>query len=55
MTTQMDKCCSLILLEYFGEIVQKVGCDLYAWGPKPLGLVARSTKLSSEKVYILST
>lgn len=52
MSVQFSKVCSLILLEHFGEIVEKVGSDLFQWGPKPLGLIAASTKLSVDKVSI---
>ncbi|XP_034239902.1 DNA-directed RNA polymerase III subunit RPC3 [Thrips palmi] len=50
MSVQFSKVCSLILLEHFGEIVEKVGTDLFQWGPKPLTLIASSTKLSIDKV-----
>lgn len=50
MSVQLGKVCSLILFEHFGEIVEKVGTDLFRWGPKPFGLIASSTKLPIEKV-----
>lgn len=50
MSVQFGKVCSLILYEHFGEIVQKVGTDLFKWGPKPLGLIESSTKLPLDKV-----
>ncbi|KAE8750255.1 hypothetical protein FOCC_FOCC003063 [Frankliniella occidentalis] len=50
MSVLLGKVCSLILEEHFGEIVSKVGTDLFQWGPKPLALVASSTKLSIDKV-----
>lgn len=50
MSVQFGKLCSLILLEHFGEIVQKVGSDLFKCQGKPLHLIARSTKLPLQKV-----
>jgi hypothetical protein len=50
MSTQFGKLCSLVLLEHFGEIVQKVGNDLYKCQPKALRLIAGSTKLPLKKV-----
>lgn len=50
MSVQFGKLCSLILLEHFGEIVQKVGSDLFKCQGKPLHLIARSIKLPLRKV-----
>ncbi|KAJ9586990.1 hypothetical protein L9F63_019408 [Diploptera punctata] len=50
MSLQFEKLCSLILLEHFGEIVQKVGTDLYKFQSKPLQLIVASTKLPISKV-----
>jgi len=50
MSVQFGKLCSLILLEHFGEIVQKVGSDLFKCQGKPLHLIARSIKLPRQKV-----
>jgi hypothetical protein len=50
MSVQFGKLCSLILLEHFGEIVQKVGSDLFKCQGKPLHLIVRSTKLPLPKV-----
>ncbi|PNF18354.1 DNA-directed RNA polymerase III subunit RPC3 [Cryptotermes secundus] len=50
MSLQFEKLCSLILLEHFGEIIQKVGNDLYKCQSKPLNLIVGSTKLPFQKV-----
>jgi DNA-directed RNA polymerase III subunit RPC3 len=50
MSVQFGKLCSLILLEHFGEIVEKVGSDLFKCQGKPLQSIARSTQLPLQKV-----
>ena len=50
MSLQFGKLISLLLLEHFGEIVQKVGFDLYKCQSKPLQLIVASTKLPVPKV-----
>lgn len=50
MSSQFRKLCSLILLENFGETVEKVGIDLFKCGSKPLKLICNSTNLSANEV-----
>ncbi|OAD61408.1 DNA-directed RNA polymerase III subunit RPC3 [Eufriesea mexicana] len=44
------KLCSSILCEHFGNIVQRVGEDLFMHGAKPLGLIRFTTKLPVAKI-----
>lgn len=50
MSTQYGKLISLILLEHFGEVVEKVALFLYKSGSCPLALIAKSTELPVSKV-----
>nr|CAD7257047.1 unnamed protein product [Timema shepardi] len=50
MSVQFGKLCSLILLEHFGDIVQKVGYDLFKWGSKPFNLIVNTTGLPISQV-----
>lgn len=50
MSTQLGKLCSLLLQEYFGDTVEKVGMDLFRHGPKPASLICNSTKLATDDV-----
>ncbi|XP_049835779.1 DNA-directed RNA polymerase III subunit RPC3-like isoform X1 [Schistocerca gregaria] len=50
MSAKYGKLCCLLLLEHFGEIVEKVACDLMKWGTKPLRLIVATTRLPPPKV-----
>ncbi|KAK6636612.1 hypothetical protein RUM43_010274 [Polyplax serrata] len=50
MSFLFGKLCSLLLQEYFGETVEKVGVDLFRCGPKPLRLISNTTKLTVKEV-----
>lgn len=50
MSHQLGRVVSEILYRYFGEIVQKVGMDLFTYGSKPISMIMRSTELPRSQV-----
>lgn len=54
MSSQMGKLCSMILLQHFGENVQKIGNDLFAAVSKTLNGVVVGTKMSRREVRNIS-
>ncbi|KAJ8720742.1 hypothetical protein PYW08_006207 [Mythimna loreyi] len=50
MSHQLGRVVSAILHRYFGEIVQKVGDDLFTFGSKPIGLIVKTTSLTRTQV-----
>lgn len=50
MSYQLGRLVSVILHRYFGEIVQKVGDDLFTYGSKPIGMIIKTTGLSRSLV-----
>ncbi|XP_075981899.1 RNA polymerase III subunit C [Anticarsia gemmatalis] len=46
MSHQLGRVVSVILHRYFGEIVQKVGDDLFTYGSKPIGMIVKTTGLT---------
>lgn len=50
MTQAELRLCSLLLQEYFGEIVEKVGNSLLRTGPRPLRLLVGDTGLLPDQV-----
>lgn len=50
MSTQYGKLISLILLEHFGEVVERVALFLYKSGSCHLSLIAKCTELPVSKV-----
>ncbi|XP_049878714.1 DNA-directed RNA polymerase III subunit RPC3 [Pectinophora gossypiella] len=50
MSHQLGRCVSEILNRYFGEIVQKVGNDLFTYGSKPIALIIKSTGLPRTQI-----
>lgn len=50
----MGRVVSEILHRYFGEIVQKVGKDLFTFGSKPIAMIVKSTGLPRNQVCISS-
>lgn len=51
MSHQLGRVVSEILHRYFGEIVQKVGMDLFTYGSKPITLIMKSTGLPRSQVF----
>lgn len=47
---QLGQLCSLILREHFGEIVCKIGTQLFKFGPQTLPKLLIKTQLSIEHV-----
>ncbi|OWR43464.1 DNA-directed RNA polymerase III subunit RPC3-like [Danaus plexippus] len=50
MSRQLGRVVSQILNRYFGEIVEKVGNDLFMYGCKPMGMIIKSTGLPRTQV-----
>ncbi|KAJ2945223.1 hypothetical protein O0L34_g9294 [Tuta absoluta] len=50
MSHQLGRVVSEILVKYFGEIVQKVGHDLFTYGAKPIGMIVKTTGLPRVQV-----
>lgn len=50
MSHQLGRVVSEILLRYFGEIVEKVGKDLFMYGSKPIGMILKTTGLPRAQV-----
>ncbi|XP_045453789.1 DNA-directed RNA polymerase III subunit RPC3 [Melitaea cinxia] len=50
MSLQQGRVVSQILLRHFGEIVQKVGDDIFACGRKSIALIVRTTELPRSQV-----
>lgn len=50
MSSQLGKLCSLLLREYFGDTVEKVGTDLFRFGVKPAQLISKTTELDIDEV-----
>ncbi|CAG4960917.1 unnamed protein product [Colias eurytheme] len=50
MSHQLGRLVSQILQRYFGEIVEKVGSDLFRYGCKSIGMIVKSTGLPRLKV-----
>lgn len=50
MSHQLGRVVSAILHRYFGEIVQKVGDDLFTFGSKPIGMIMKTTSLTRTQV-----
>ncbi|CAH2055868.1 unnamed protein product, partial [Iphiclides podalirius] len=50
MSHQLGRVVSEILHRYFGEIVQHVGNDLFIYGSKPIGLIAKTTGLPRKQI-----
>lgn len=50
MSHQLGRVVSAILYRYFGEIVQKVGDDLFTYGGKPIALILKTTGLPRSQV-----
>ncbi|XP_068623119.1 DNA-directed RNA polymerase III subunit RPC3 [Battus philenor] len=50
MSHQLGRVVSEILHRYFGEIVQKVGNDLFIYGSKPVAMIVKSTGLTRKQV-----
>ncbi|KAM3966054.1 RNA polymerase III subunit C [Aphomia sociella] len=50
MSHQLGRVVSEILLRYFGEIVQQVGKDLFAYGSKPISMIVKTTGLPRAQV-----
>lgn len=50
MSLQQGRVVSQILLRHFGEIVQKVGDDIFACGKKSIALIVRTTELPRSQV-----
>ncbi|XP_013171760.1 PREDICTED: DNA-directed RNA polymerase III subunit RPC3 isoform X2 [Papilio xuthus] len=50
MSHQLGRVVSEILHQYFGEIVQKVGHDLFIYGTKPIPMIVKTTGLPRKQV-----
>ncbi|XP_050551828.1 DNA-directed RNA polymerase III subunit RPC3 [Spodoptera frugiperda] len=50
MSHQMGRVVSAILERHFGEIVQKVGDDLFSYGSRPISMIVRNTGLPRNQV-----
>ncbi|XP_063831985.1 DNA-directed RNA polymerase III subunit RPC3 [Ostrinia nubilalis] len=50
MSHQLGRVVSELLLRYFGEIVEKVGKDLFQYGSKPIGMILKTTGLPRSQV-----
>ncbi|XP_013141101.1 PREDICTED: DNA-directed RNA polymerase III subunit RPC3 [Papilio polytes] len=50
MSHQLGRVVSEILHQYFGEIVQKVGHDLFIYGSKPIPMIVKTTGLPRKQV-----
>ncbi|XP_047027290.1 DNA-directed RNA polymerase III subunit RPC3 [Helicoverpa zea] len=50
MSHQLGRVVSVILHRYFGELVQKVGDDLFTYGSKPIGLIVKTTGFPRNQV-----
>ncbi|CAK1542697.1 unnamed protein product [Leptosia nina] len=50
MSHQLGRLVSQILQRYFGEIVEKVGNDLFMYGIKPIGMIMKTTGLPRTQV-----
>ncbi|XP_053616112.1 DNA-directed RNA polymerase III subunit RPC3 [Plodia interpunctella] len=50
MSLQLGRVVSEILHRYFGEIVQKVGNDLFSFGARPVHMIIKSTGLPRNQV-----
>ncbi|CAH2088053.1 unnamed protein product [Euphydryas editha] len=50
MSHQLGRVVSQLLLRHFGEIVQKVGNDLFTCGSKSIAMIMRSTELPRSQV-----
>lgn len=53
MSTQLGKLCSMILLQHFGENVQKIGIDLFAAVSKTLNGIVIGTRMSRREVFAI--
>lgn len=49
----MGRVVSAILERHFGEIVQKVGDDLFSYGSRPISMIVRNTGLPRNQVIII--
>lgn len=52
MSHQLGRVVSQILLRYYGDIVQKVGDDLFIYGSKPINMIVKTTGLPRTQVLI---
>lgn len=55
MSAQFGKVLSLILIERYGPVVEKVGMHLFQYGTSPILYIVKYTKLPLSKVDVNNT
>lgn len=55
MSHQLGRLVSQILQRYYGEIVEKVGNDLFMYGSKSIAMIVKSTGLPRTQVEVMFT